>query len=193
MPSFIWEGDRGRAHIHLFVLPFLTIGRRGISATSGTLLSVQSRFFIKTAKIEKAFSTAPPGGQQSALTYFTCCIMGLCNPQTKPVLTTRFFSFWLAISCIWFAVVATSPGEALLPRLSSAHARCFPAVSTMRLCHFCSVGFRIVNSVVAPPLGGEGRATPMSVLDVVIDNLDKRLGICLGGKGEVEIFKQFMF
>jgi len=33
----------------------------------------------------------------------------------------------------------------------------------------------------------------MSVLDVVIDDLDKRLGVCFGSKGEVEKYKQFMF
>lgn len=31
-----------------------------------------------------------------------------------------------------------------------------------------------------------------SVLDVVIDDLDKRLGVCFGSKGEVEKYKQFM-
>ena len=32
-----------------------------------------------------------------------------------------------------------------------------------------------------------------SVLDIVIDDLDKRLGVCFGSKGEVEKYKQFMF
>lgn len=33
----------------------------------------------------------------------------------------------------------------------------------------------------------------MSVLDVAVENLDKRLGVCFGGKEEVETFKRFMF
>lgn len=32
-----------------------------------------------------------------------------------------------------------------------------------------------------------------SVLDIVIDDCDQRLGVCFGGKAEVEIFKKFMF
>ncbi|KAL7489073.1 hypothetical protein ACHAW6_014665 [Cyclotella cf. meneghiniana] len=32
-----------------------------------------------------------------------------------------------------------------------------------------------------------------SVLDLEIDDLDKRLGVCFGSKGEVEKYKQFMF
>jgi sedoheptulose-bisphosphatase len=32
-----------------------------------------------------------------------------------------------------------------------------------------------------------------SVLDIEIDDLDKRLGVCFGSKGEVEKYKQFMF
>ena len=33
----------------------------------------------------------------------------------------------------------------------------------------------------------------ISVLDLVIDDLDKRLGVCFGSEGEVQIYKQFMF
>lgn len=32
-----------------------------------------------------------------------------------------------------------------------------------------------------------------SVLDIVVDDLDKRLGVCFGSKNEVEKYKQFMF
>mmetsp|Transcript_37055 Transcript_37055/g.68014 ORF Transcript_37055/g.68014 Transcript_37055/m.68014 type:complete len:374 (-) Transcript_37055:85-1206(-) len=32
-----------------------------------------------------------------------------------------------------------------------------------------------------------------SVLDIVVDDLDKRLGVCFGSKDEVETYKQFMF
>ena len=35
--------------------------------------------------------------------------------------------------------------------------------------------------------------TPTSVLDIVIDDLDKRIGICYGGTEEVKIFQKFMF
>lgn len=35
--------------------------------------------------------------------------------------------------------------------------------------------------------------SPMSVLDVEIDNLDKRLGVCFGGTDEVATFSRFMF
>jgi sedoheptulose-bisphosphatase len=34
---------------------------------------------------------------------------------------------------------------------------------------------------------------PVSVLDVVIDDLDKRLGVCFGGSEEVAVFTKFMF
>jgi sedoheptulose-bisphosphatase len=34
---------------------------------------------------------------------------------------------------------------------------------------------------------------PISVLDVVIDDLDKRLGVCFGGSEEVAVFNKFMF
>lgn len=47
-------------------------------------------------------------------------------------------------------------------------------------------------SVVAPGPDARGES-PMSVLDVEIDNLDKRLGVCLGGKDEVAVFNRLMF
>eukprot|EP00752_Nemacystus_decipiens_P002038 g1953.t1 len=48
-------------------------------------------------------------------------------------------------------------------------------------------------SVVGPAPGAAPGETPRSVLDVEIDNLDKRLGLCLGGKEEVAVFNSFMF
>lgn len=45
----------------------------------------------------------------------------------------------------------------------------------------------------APDAATAGEESPMSVLDVEIDNLDKRLGVCLGGKEEVAVFNRFMF
>lgn len=49
-------------------------------------------------------------------------------------------------------------------------------------------------SVVAPMPGvATTGMSPMSVLDLEIDNLDKRLGICLGSKEEVDTFNRFMF
>ncbi|CAB1107984.1 unnamed protein product [Ectocarpus sp. CCAP 1310/34] len=48
-------------------------------------------------------------------------------------------------------------------------------------------------SVMAPSPGAASGGTPLSVLDVEIDNLDKRLGLCLGGKEEVDVFNRFMF
>lgn len=36
-------------------------------------------------------------------------------------------------------------------------------------------------------------ASDQSVLDIVIEHCDQRLGVCFGGTGEVEIFKNFMF
>ena len=49
-------------------------------------------------------------------------------------------------------------------------------------------------SVAAPPPGVASNGdSPKSVLDVEIDNLDKRLGVCLGSKDEVETFNRFMF
>lgn len=46
---------------------------------------------------------------------------------------------------------------------------------------------------MAPSPGAASGGTPQSVLDVEIDNLDKRLGLCLGGKEEVDVFNRFMF
>ena len=36
-------------------------------------------------------------------------------------------------------------------------------------------------------------ASDRSVLDIVIDDCDHRLGVCFGGKADVEIYKKFMF
>lgn len=58
---------------------------------------------------------------------------------------------------------------------------------------FCCGVLRSFFSVVGPAPGAAPGETPSSVLDVEIDNLDKRLGLCLGGKEEVAVFNRFMF
>lgn len=55
------------------------------------------------------------------------------------------------------------------------------------------VDTRRVCSVVGPAPGAAPGEAPRSVLDVEIDNLDKRLGLCLGGTEEVAVFNRFMF
>lgn len=46
---------------------------------------------------------------------------------------------------------------------------------------------------MAPAPGAAPSSSPSSVLDVEIDDLDKRLGLCLGGTQEVDVFNRFMF
>lgn len=74
----------------------------------------------------------------------------------------------------------------------------FLILSLAQLCQvtFLSLFFALSvwsSSVVAPAAGAAPGGTPVSVLDVEVDNLDKRLGLCLGGKEEVGIFNRFMF
>ena len=39
----------------------------------------------------------------------------------------------------------------------------------------------------------EENVTPISILDVPVTDLDKRVGLCLGSKDEVERFKSMMY
>uniref|UniRef100_A0A7S2UUN7 Fructose-bisphosphatase n=1 Tax=Fibrocapsa japonica TaxID=94617 RepID=A0A7S2UUN7_9STRA len=45
----------------------------------------------------------------------------------------------------------------------------------------------------APPPPPPEPITPISILDVPIDNLDKRVGVCYGSTEEVDIYKRFLF
>ncbi|CAM9192897.1 unnamed protein product [Pylaiella littoralis] len=72
------------------------------------------------------------------------------------------------------------------------------AKAKLRLLYECAPIALLVEaaggaSVVAPAAGAAPGGTPISVLDVEVDNLDKRLGLCLGGKEEVDVFNRFMF
>lgn len=83
-------------------------------------------------------------------------------------------------------------GKGVFTNVSSPTAK-----AKLRLLYECAPIALLVEaaggaSVVAPGPDARGES-PMSVLDVEIDNLDKRLGVCLGGKDEVAVFNRFMF
>ncbi|KAG5183466.1 Sedoheptulose-bisphosphatase [Tribonema minus] len=81
------------------------------------------------------------------------------------------------------------------------------APAKLRLLYECAPIALLVEaaggrSVVAPApgaaaaaaaAGGGGAAAPQSVLDVVADGMDVRLGVCYGGVDEVATFNRFMF
>lgn len=78
--------------------------------------------------------------------------------------------------------------------MASPHSvRCSAACLLRLFAPPCAVLRPCPLSVVGPAPGVEQGETPRSVLDVEIDNLDKRLGLCLGGKEEVAVFNRFMF
>ncbi|CAM9799222.1 unnamed protein product, partial [Phaeothamnion confervicola] len=84
-------------------------------------------------------------------------------------------------------------GKGIFSNVSSPTAK-----AKLRLLYECAPLALLVEaaggaSVVAPDVGGPAGEAPMSVLDLLIDNLDRRLGVCYGGTAEVDIFKRFMF
>jgi sedoheptulose-bisphosphatase len=77
---------------------------------------------------------------------------------------------------------------------------CSPtAPAKLRLLYECAPIALLVEaaggaSVVAPPpTGAPVGARPVSVLDVLIEDMDQRLGVCYGGRDEVAIFNKHMF
>jgi len=67
----------------------------------------------------------------------------------------------------------------------------------LRLLYECAPIALIVEacggkSLLDPAFGGEN-PTPISVLDVVIDDLDKRIGVCYGSATEVDRFEKVMY
>jgi sedoheptulose-bisphosphatase len=53
------------------------------------------------------------------------------------------------------------------------------------------VSIAVPNPGAIPPV--DGTPHPVSVLDVLMDDMDARLGVCFGGSNEVDIFNRFMF
>lgn len=92
-----------------------------------------------------------------------------------------------------FVVVAFShQGPWIMSRLS-ASAPYFFLLHFPHCVFFAVFALMRLFSVVGPAPGAAPGEAPCSVLDVEIDNLDKRLGLCLGGTEEVAVFNRFMF
>lgn len=71
------------------------------------------------------------------------------------------------------------------------------AKAKLRLIYECAPIALIIESAqgsscVCPSEVNEA-TLPISVLDVVVDDLDKRIGVCYGSRDEVERFKQYLF
>jgi sedoheptulose-bisphosphatase len=83
-------------------------------------------------------------------------------------------------------------GQGVLANASSPSAK-----AKLRLLFECAPIALIVEaaggaSCACPSEVGEEMA-PMSILDVQITDLDKRVGVCYGSKNEVERFKTYIF
>jgi sedoheptulose-bisphosphatase len=96
-------------------------------------------------------------------------------------------------------------GKGVFSNVSSAAApaklrlvyECAPIALLVEAAGGATVMAPSVNAASSSSTNGNGSngscEQPVSVLDVVIDDLDKRLGVCFGGSEEVAVFTKFMF
>jgi sedoheptulose-bisphosphatase len=83
-------------------------------------------------------------------------------------------------------------GNGMFTNVSSPNAK-----AKLRLLYECAPIAFIVEACggksVIDPAFADANKTPKSVLDVVIDDLDKRIGLCCGSAKEVDRFQEMMF